>query len=160
MGQSGIMWVRFPQRVMKMFIGEYNHTVDAKGRLNIPAKFREQLNETFYITKGLDECLFVFPEEEWKIFEEKLKALPLTNKSVRGFVRLFFAGAAECSFDKQGRIIIPAPLREYAHLEKEAKVIGVGTRVEVWSNQTWDNYSNPENISYEEIAEQMAELGI
>lgn len=143
-----------------MFIGEFNHTVDVKGRINIPAKFREQLNETFFITKGLDECLFVFPEDEWRMFEDKLKGLPLTNKSARAFVRLFFAGATECSFDKQGRIIVPGNLREYAHLEKDVKVIGVGTRVEVWSNQTWESYSNPENISYDEIAEQMAELGI
>lgn len=143
-----------------MFIGEFNHTVDVKGRINIPAKFREQLNETFFITKGLDECLFVFPEDEWRMFEDKLKGLPLTNKNARAFVRLFFAGATECSFDKQGRIIVPGNLREYAHLEKDVKVIGVGTRVEVWSNQTWENYSNPENISYDEIAEQMAELGI
>ncbi len=154
------MWVVIPQRMINMFIGEFNHTVDTKGRINIPAKFREQLNETFFITKGLDECLFVFPEDEWRVFEEKLKGLPLTNRNARAFVRLFFAGATECSFDKQGRITVPGTLREYAHLEKEVKVIGVGTRVEVWSNQTWDNYSDPENISYDEIAEQMAELGI
>lgn len=154
------MWVVIPQRMINMFIGEFNHTVDTKGRINIPAKFREQLNETFFITKGLDECLFVFPENEWRVFEEKLKGLPLTNRNARAFVRLFFAGATECSFDKQGRITVPGTLREYAHLEKEVKVIGVGTRVEVWSNQTWDNYSDPENISYDEIAEQMAELGI
>lgn len=154
------MWVVFPQRERIMFIGEFNHTVDAKGRINIPAKFREQLNETFFVTKGLDECLFVFPEDEWRVFEEKLKGLPLTNRNARAFVRLFFAGATECTFDKQGRITVPQPLREYAHLEKDVKVIGVGTRVEVWSNQTWESYSNPEKISYDEIAEQMAELGI
>jgi MraZ protein len=154
------MWVVFPQRERIMFIGEFNHTVDAKGRINIPAKFREQLNETFFVTKGLDECLFVFPEDEWRVFEEKLKGLPLTNRNARAFVRLFFAGATECSFDKQGRITVPQTLREYAHLEKDVKVIGVGTRVEVWSNQTWESYSDPENISYDEIAEQMAELGI
>ncbi|MBN2899407.1 MAG: division/cell wall cluster transcriptional repressor MraZ [Clostridia bacterium] len=143
-----------------MFIGEFSHTVDAKGRINIPAKFREQLNETFYVTKGLDACLFVFPEEEWKVYEEKLKGLPLTNKSARAFVRTFFAGAAECTFDKQGRITVPQNLREYAHLEKDVMVIGVGTRVEVWSKPTWDSYNDPENLSYDEIAEQMAELGI
>lgn len=159
-GRSGIMWVVFPQRVINMFIGEFNHTVDAKGRVNIPAKFREQLNESFYVTKGLDECLFVFPEDEWKVYEEKLKKLPLTNKGARAFVRTFFAGAAECSFDKQGRITVPQTLREYAHLEKDVIVIGVGTRVEVWSKQTWEDYNDPENLSYDEIAEQMAELGI
>lgn len=159
-GDSGIMWVVFPQRVIKMFIGEFNHTVDAKGRINIPAKFREQLNDAFFVTKGLDDCLFVFPEEEWRVFEEKLKSLPVTNKQARAFTRMFFAGATECSFDKQGRVTVPSTLREYAHLEKDVIVIGVGTRVEVWSKETWESYSDPENISYDEIAEQMADLGI
>lgn len=143
-----------------MFIGEYSHSVDSKGRLNMPSKFRDQLSETFFVTKGLDHCLFVFPESEWRIFEDKLKQLPLTNKNARAFVRLFFAGATECSLDKQGRINIPQPLRSHACLEKEVIVIGVGTRIEIWSTDQWDQYNNPDNISYDDIAEQMAELGI
>lgn len=143
-----------------MFIGEYSHTVDSKGRLNMPSKFREKLSENFFVTKGLDHCLFVFPESEWRVFEEKLKQLPLTNKSARAFVRLFFAGATECNLDKQGRINIPQPLRSHAKLEKDVIVIGVGTRIELWSTDTWEEYNNPENISYDDIAEQMAELGI
>ncbi len=143
-----------------MFIGEFNHTVDSKGRVNIPSKFREQLNDTFYITKGLDECLFVFPQSEWKVYEEKLKSLPLTNRSARAFVRTFFAGATECSFDKQGRITLPQVLREHASLEKNVKVIGVGTRVEIWSDAVWEEYNSVDNLSYDDIAEQMAELGI
>lgn len=143
-----------------MFIGEYNHSVDVKGRISMPAKFREQLGETFYLTKGLDESLFVFPESEWKVFEDKLKALPLTNKSARAFVRLFFAGATECTFDKQGRILIPQTLREFSHIEKEAIVIGAGTRIEIWNTTHWEAYNNPDNLSYDEIAEQMADLGI
>ena len=143
-----------------MFIGEYDHSVDAKGRINIPSKFRELLGEKFYITKGLDDCLFVFPEEEWQIFEEKLKLLPLTNKNARAFVRLFFAGATACTLDKQGRINLPQPLRTHGKLEKDAKVIGVGTRIEIWSIDNWNAYNNPDNISYDDIAEQMAELGI
>lgn len=143
-----------------MFIGEYDHSVDAKGRINIPSKFRELLSEKFYITKGLDDCLFVFPEEEWQIFEEKLKLLPLTNKNARAFVRLFFAGATACTLDKQGRINLPQPLRNHGKLEKDAKVIGVGTRIEIWSIDNWNTYNNPDNISYDDIAEQMAELGI
>lgn len=143
-----------------MFIGEFNHTIDSKGRINIPAKFRDELTTPFYITKGLDNSLFVFPNSEWKIFEEKLKKLPLTNKSARAFVRLFFAGASEVSFDKQGRISVSQPLREHANLIKNVKVIGVGNRIEIWSKEDWENYNTPENISYEEIAEQMAELGI
>lgn len=143
-----------------MFIGEFNHAVDVKGRLSMPAKFRENLGEVFYITKGLDHCLFVFPESEWRVFEEKLKTLPLTNKNARAFVRLFFAGAAEASFDKQGRILVPQTLREHAEIDKEVVVIGVGQRIEIWSTDQWSNYNDPENISYDEIAEQMAELGI
>ncbi|BEP29506.1 division/cell wall cluster transcriptional repressor MraZ [Helicovermis profundi] len=143
-----------------MFIGEFNHTIDSKGRINIPSKFREELNKPFYVTKGLDNCLFIFPESEWNVFEEKLKALPLTNKNARAFVRLFFSGASEVNFDKQGRIMISKPLREHGKLEKEVKVIGVGTRIEIWSNENWLEYNSPDNISYDEIAEQMAELGI
>jgi len=143
-----------------MFIGEYAHTVDPKGRLNIPSKFRETLGDEFYVTKGLDKCLFIFPADEWHIFEEKLKTLPLTNKNARAFVRLFFSGATECSLDKQGRINIPVPLRNHGEIQKEVNVIGVGTRIEIWSKDNWDEYNNPDNISYDDIAEQMAELGI
>jgi len=143
-----------------MFIGEYNHSVDAKGRMNVPAKFREDLGERFYITKGLDNCLFMFPETEWRVFEEKLKTLPLTNRNARAFVRLFFAGATECTLDKQGRVNIPQPLRDHGQIEKDVIVIGVGTRVELWSDTNWTAYNDPDNISYDDIAEQMAELGI
>ncbi len=143
-----------------MFIGEYNHTVDTKGRMSVPSKFRDDLGERFYMTKGLDNSLFLFPEAEWLVFEEKLKSLPLTNRNARAFVRLFFAGATECSLDKQGRVNIPQPLRDHATIEKEVVVIGVGTRVELWASSVWDAYNNPDNISYDEIAEQMAELGI
>tara|TARA_Y100000588_G_scaffold360791_1_gene421020 strand:- start:95 stop:526 length:432 start_codon:yes stop_codon:yes gene_type:complete len=143
-----------------MFIGEYNHSVDTKGRMNVPAKFREDLGERFYITKGLDNCLFMFPESEWRVFEEKLKSLPLTNRNARAFVRLFFAGATECTLDKQGRVNIPQPLRDHGQIEKDVIVIGVGTRVELWSETNWTAYNDPDNISYDDIAEQMAELGI
>lgn len=143
-----------------MFIGEFNHSIDTKGRINIPSKFREKLGEVFYITKGLDECLFVFPEDEWRVFENKLKTLPLTNKEARAFVRLFFAGATDVTFDKQGRITIPQTLREHAKILKDATVIGVGTRLEIWSQDNWEKYNNPDNLSYDDIAEHMADLGI
>lgn len=143
-----------------MFIGEYNHSVDTKGRMNVPAKFREDLGERFYMTKGLDNCLFMFPEAEWRVFEEKLKTLPLTNRNARAFVRLFFAGATECTLDKQGRVNIPQTLRDHGQITKEVIVIGVGTRVELWSESNWTEYNDPDNISYDDIAEQMAELGI
>jgi len=146
--------------MVNMFIGEYNHSVDTKGRMNVPAKFRDDLGERFYMTKGLDDCLFMFPEAEWRVFEEKLKSLPLTNRNARAFVRLFFAGATECTLDKQGRVNIPQPLREHGKIEKDVIVIGVGTRVELWSETNWTTYNDPDNISYDDIAEQMAELGI
>ena len=100
----------------RMFIGEYSHTIDTKGRLIVPSKFREQLGEEFVVTKGLDGCLFVYENSEWKSFEEKLHALPLTNANARKFTRFFLAGASACEFDKQGRILIPAVLREFAKL--------------------------------------------
>lgn len=143
-----------------MFIGEFNHSMDPKGRISMPSKFRDELGETFYITKGLDNCLFVFPLDEWQLFEEKLKALPMTNKNARAFVRLFFSGASECAFDKQGRILIPQPLRDHAGIDREAVIIGTGTRVEIWSQNGWNGYIDPENIDYNEIAEHMADLGI
>ncbi len=143
-----------------MFIGEYQHTLDSKGRIIIPSKFREELGEEFVMTKGLDNCLFVYPKEEWAILEEKLKTLPLTNRDARAFIRFFFSGASEGALDKQGRVLIPANLREHSKLDKEAVVIGVSTRMEIWSKEEWDNYNNDDNLSYDSIAEKMAELGI
>ena len=105
-----------------MFIGEYSHTIDAKGRLIVPSKFREQLGDEFVVTKGLDGCLFVYENSEWKSFEEKLHALPLTNANARKFSRFFLAGACACEVDRQGRILIPSVLREFAHLEKEFNI--------------------------------------
>ena len=141
-----------------MLIGEYEHSVDAKGRLIMPAKFREDIGEKFIVTKGLDGCLFAFSIEEWKIFEQKLRALPISNKDARAFSRFFFAGAIDCEIDKQGRFLIPANLREAANLEKDAVIVGVGTRLEIWDKETWQKCD--ENISADEIAENMTMLGI
>ncbi len=143
-----------------MFIGEYKHSLDSKGRLIVPSKFRDSLGENFIMTKGLDSCLFVYPQEGWVQLENKLKSLPLTNKDARAFVRFFFAGANECTIDKQGRILIPLSLREHAKLNKDAVIIGVSTRVEIWSREEWDKYNEDDSLSYERIAEKMAELGI
>ena len=115
-----------------MLIGEYEHSLDAKGRLIMPSKLREDIGEKFIITKGLDGCLFGFSKQEWTNFEEKLKTLPLTNKNARDFVRFFLSGATECEIDKQGRFLIVANLRQYASMEKEVVIIGVGTRIEIW----------------------------
>lgn len=143
-----------------MFIGEFSHTVDAKGRVSMPSKFREKLGQVFYATKGLDNCLFVFDADEWSLFEEKLKEIPVSNKPGRMFSRLFFGSATECTLDKQGRINLPAYLREYSSIDKNVKVVGVGTRIEIWSLDKWSEYSQPDNINYDDIEEQMAELGI
>lgn len=143
-----------------MLIGEYEHSLDAKGRLIMPAKIREDIGEKFIITKGLDVCLFGFSQKEWTNFEEKLKTLPLTNKNARDFVRFFLSGAIECEIDKQGRFLIASNLREYGALEKEAVIIGVGTRIEIWNKDKWKTYNSEENISADEIAENMTMLGI
>lgn len=143
-----------------MFIGEYQHSIDKKGRIIIPAKFRDELGNSFIITKGLDNCLFVYPQNEWNILEQKLKALPLTRKDARAFVRFFFAGATECDLDKQGRILVPGNLRKHANLSKDTVIIGVSNRVEIWSKEEWDSYNEDADLSYENIAEKMAELGI
>lgn len=143
-----------------MLVGQYNHNVDDKGRLSVPAKFREELGMSFIVTKGLDNCLFAYSKEEWAKFEEKLKSLPLTNPNARNFIRFFFAGATECEIDKQGRINLPQSLREYAGLTKEVSVIGVLTRVEIWDKEKWNNYTSPENMDVDEIANQMSNLGI
>ena len=140
-----------------MFMGEYNHTIDPKGRVIIPAKFRDTLGEQFVITKGLDGCLFVYDEQEWKAFEEKLKTLPITNKEARAFVRFFLAGAADVETDKQGRILLPGVLRDHAKLIKDVVLVGVGSRVEIWSKECWDNTAQYDDV--DEIAEHMQNLG-
>ncbi|HHT36261.1 MAG: division/cell wall cluster transcriptional repressor MraZ [Candidatus Wallacebacter cryptica] len=143
-----------------MFMGEYQHSVDNKGRLIIPAKFREDLGENAVMTRGLDNCLFLFPQSEWKILEEKLKSLPLTKATARQFVRFFFSGATECDLDKQGRITIPQNLRDYADVDKDVVVIGVSNRIEIWSRGRWEQYMQEAEEAYEEIAENIVELGI
>ncbi len=143
-----------------MLIGEYEHSLDVKGRLILPAKIREDMGDKFIVTKGLDGCLFGFSQTEWVSFEEKLKTLPLTNKNARDFVRFFLSGATECEIDKQGRFLIASNLREYASLEKDVVIIGVGTRIEIWNKDKWKSYNSDENISADEIAENMTMLGI
>ena len=141
-----------------MLIGEYEHSLDVKGRLIMPVKLRQDMGEKFIITKGLDGCLFAFSQEEWLNFETKLKLLPLSDKNARKFVRFFLSGATECELDKQGRFLIPNNLRIAANLEKEVVIIGVGTRLEIWDKSIWEKCD--EDISADEIAENMANLGI
>lgn len=142
-----------------MFMGEYNHTIDPKGRLIIPAKFREALGDEFVVTKGLDGCLFVYANTEWNNFEEKLRTLPLTNKNARQFTRFFLAGAAACEVDKQGRILIPQVLREFAKLEKDVVLIGVASRIEIWSKEVWEESISTYDTDMDEVAENMENLG-
>jgi len=142
-----------------LFIGEYQHSLDSKNRIIVPAKLREGLGNKFVITKGLDGCLYAYPLEEWKILEDKLKTLPLTNKDARTFVRFFFSGACEVELDKQFRGLIPQNLKEYAKIEKDIVSIGVLSRVEIWSKEMWENY-NDLNVDFDYIAEKMNDLGI
>lgn len=142
-----------------MFIGEYQHSIDNKNRMIIPSKLREDLNGKFVITKGLDGCLYVYPIDEWTKLEEKLKILPLTDKNARAFVRFFFSGACEVELDKQSRGLIPQNLKEYAKIEKDIVSIGVLTRIEIWSKESWEKY-NDSNIDFDSIAESMSNLGI
>ena len=141
-----------------MFMGEYNHTIDAKGRLIIPSRFRELLGEEFVLTKGLDGCLSIYPMDEWEAFEMKLRALPLTNKNARTFSRFFVAGAAMCELDKQGRILVPQTLREFAGLDKDVVLTGNLNRIEIWSKEKWEDASEYDDM--EDIAEHMSELGL
>ena len=150
---SGSKWV-----MIAMFMGEYNHTIDTKGRLIIPSQFRDVLGDEFVVTKGLDGCLFVYDNAEWTAFEEKLKALPLMNKDSRKFVRFFLAGAANVEVDKQGRILLPSVLREFAALDKDVVLIGVGARIEIWSKDRWNDASEYNDM--DDIAEHMADLGL
>ncbi len=140
------------------FRGEYSHSIDAKGRLIIPAKFRELLGDSFVVTRGFDGCLFVFAQEGWDEFEAKLRALPMDKPEVRTLTRFFIAGAVDCETDKQGRILLPANLIAHAKIEKDAVVAGVGNRVEIWSKSEWESASSFDDING--IAAKMSEYGL
>lgn len=142
-----------------MFYGEYFHTIDRKGRLILPAKFREVAKshyiEKFFVTRGLDACLFMFPEEEWRTQESKFKAIPFTKQQARAFNRLYFSGAAEVDFDKQGRILLPPYLKDFAQIKKEVIIAGVSSRIEIWSKEKWEEFYKNSRPSFEEIAEKL-----
>lgn len=141
-----------------MLTGEFQHTLDDKGRMAVPSRLREGLGERFVITRGLDRCLFAYPLAEWFRIEGQLKALPFTRADARAFTRLFFSGAMEVELDRQGRVLIPQKLREYSFIEKEIVIIGVSNRVEVWSEAVWKEYSGKAYQDYEEIAEKLVEF--
>lgn len=138
-----------------MFIGEYHHSIDEKNRLIIPAKFREELGDKFIITKGIENCLFVYSLESWQKIVNKLETLPFTKKDARQFVRFFLSAASEVEFDKQGRVNIAQPLVSYANLEKECVTIGTGDRLEIWSKNDWSDFLNSARDSMSDIAENL-----
>jgi MraZ protein len=145
-----------------MFYGEYNHGIDLKGRLILPARFREVCVENgyerFFLTRGLDKCIFMFTEEEWRQQENKFKSISFTRKEARSFNRLFFSGAVDIVPDKQGRFIIPQFLKSYASIDQKVVVIGVSNRIEIWSEEMWNQFYQSSNESFEQIAENMIDL--
>lgn len=141
-----------------MFLGNYQHALDDKSRLTIPSKFREGLGNRFFATTGLDRAIFVYSLDEWSKLEEQLRKLPMTNSEARAFNRVFFGNALECEPDKQGRILIPPHLKKHALLEKEAVVVGVSTRVEIWSREQWDQYQEQAANVFEQTAEHLERL--
>ncbi len=143
-----------------MLLGEYKHSLDTKGRMAIPAKFREKMLSGAIITRGLDNCLFVFANKEWQILAEKLVNLPLAQANSRAFSRLMLAGAMDVELDGQGRILIPDYLRKYADLKKQVVVTGLYNRIEIWDEANWERYKQKTEGASEEIAEKLSELGI
>ena len=149
MVDSGEKWGIF------MFMGEYHHSIDEKKRLIIPSKFREELGDTFIVTRGIENCLFVYSTESWNKITQKLETLPFTKKDARAFVRFFLSGATVAEFDKQGRVNITSPLISYANIQKECVVIGAGDRLEIWSKKDWDNFFDSAKNNMSDIAENL-----
>jgi MraZ protein len=143
-----------------LFLGEFQHSLDSKGRIILPAKFRDALADGLVITKGMEKCLFIFSRSEWPHLEDKVQSLPLTKRDARKFSRFFFAGAMKEVLDKQGRVLIPENLRKYAELNRDVVIIGVSNRLEVWSKENWEVYLEEAESSYVEVAEEMTDLGL
>ena len=143
-----------------MFIGEYNHNLDEKGRLAVPVKFRNDLKKGAVVTKGLDGCLFLYTMNEWKILAEKLSRLPVSQSGTRAFARLMLAGAMDARIDKQGRIVIPDYLRKYAGMKKKIVVSGLYSRLEIWDENSWEKYKRKTEKESEDIEEKLGEVGV
>ena len=139
-------------------MGEYGHNIDRKGRLIMPAKFREELGEHVVVTRGLDGCLYVYTTEQWMEVYEKLSTLPSTNKNARWYQRMVLSKAAECEMDGQGRILIPSSLTSLAELKKECLIIGMANHLEVWSKERWENVEQEQMDQFEEVAEQLSDI--
>jgi MraZ protein len=160
----GVMWLTNGNPDQKagsktVFSGEYEHTVDGKGRLIIPARFRAELAERLFVTRGLDGCLYVLTPEAWEDLSKKVANLPLAQGSARLFSRMIFSGT-ECKLDKQGRILLPPPLRDHANIESEVVVIGVNSRLEIWSKKRWQEQTTKMEEESGSMAEQLASMGI
>lgn len=138
-----------------MFIGEYHHTIDEKGRIIIPSKFREELGDSFIITRGIENCLFVYSLDNFKKITDKLMSLPFTKKDARNFSRFFMSGATNAELDKQGRVNVTAPLVNYANLKKDCVIIGTGDRLEIWSQEGWESFFNSSKDDMSDIAENL-----
>lgn len=143
-----------------MYTGEYHYTLDEKGRLSIPAKMRQKKKSVFIVTRGLERCLFVFSPKEWKDWEKKISRLPTTKKDARSFLRFLLSGATECEVNEQGRINIPLTLRQYAGINKDAVIIGVGNRIEIWGKDNWESFLSVGEKVFDEAAEKLVDLGI
>lgn len=143
-----------------MFIGEYQHSIDEKGRVSVPAKFRAVLKEGAVVTRGLDKCLFLYTKSEWEMLAGKISALPIGKANSRAFSRLMLAGAMDATPDAQGRITVPEYLREYALIKKNAVIAGVGNRLELWDRDEWEEYKSSAERASGEVAEQLGELGV
>jgi len=141
-----------------MFMGEYQHSIDGKGRIIVPSRFREELGESFIATKGLEHCLFLYPQSEWSLLEQRMHDMPLNKAETRAFLRLFLSGATECEIDKQGRVLLPVGLRNFARLKHDVVVIGVGKRVEVWAAEEWQQFCAEAEQSFEQIAENIVDI--
>ena len=141
-----------------MFMGKYNHTIDPKGRLSIPSKYREVLGDEFVVSKGMDGCLYVYANDDWKVFEGKLASLPLMSEEARQFARFFLSGAQYVTVDKQGRILMPQDLRDFAGLEKDVVLAGMGGRIEIWSLERWQ--ANNDSIDINAISKGVMNLGL
>ena len=157
MGESGEKWLSGGVRLL---LGQYRHSVDNKGRLIIPNEFRKDLSNTLYITKGIENCVFVFSETTWQVIAGKVASLPMTKKAGREFARIFLANASEETIDAQGRITIPRHLREYAGIDKKVVTVGVGERMEIWSELVWDQHASEVEGKYENIVENIMDTGI
>ncbi|MTV82921.1 division/cell wall cluster transcriptional repressor MraZ [Secundilactobacillus folii] len=143
-----------------MFMGEFEHSIDTKGRLIIPAKFRDQLGEEFVITRGMDGCLFGYPMDQWEVMQKRLSALPLNKRDARAFVRFFYSAATTCSLDKQGRVNLPQSLIKHAELEKQCVIVGVSDRFEIWSQDRWEAFATKAEENFDDIAENLIDFDL